>query len=447
MTVSMEKNGNVSGIITVSLNQEDYQDKVNKDLKAIGQKHPVHGFRAGKVPMGILNKLYGKQVLADVINRQTVDALFKYIEDNKLAILGEPLSANEAKEIDFDATEFTFSFEVGFAPEFEVKVDKDMTIPYYTIKVDDDMVKRQDDAFVRRFGSQVPGEEVDETALVKGSVVELADGAVKEGGLNVEKTIISMEYIHADEKSKFLGKKVGDKVVFNPKHAANDNAAELASMLNIEKETAEAIEGDFEFTISEIIVLKLAEKNQDYFNQVFGEDKVHNEEEYTNALREMIANQLMLDSNYRFTIDAENALKAAAGELELPTEFLKKWLVKTNEKITEENVNEEYDRMVPAAQMQLIKEKVVENFGIKVEEEDLMREAKMLAAQQFAQYGMHNVPEEYIEKYAQDFLDKKEYRQNLLGKAVDNKLFAAIKEAVTIDNKEVTVDEFNKLFA
>lgn len=443
MTVSMEKTGNVSGIITVSLTQEDYQDKVNKDLKAIGQKHPVHGFRAGKVPMGILKKLYGKQVLADVINRQTVDALFKYIEDNKLAVLGEPLSANEAKEIDFDATEYTFSFEVGLAPEFEVKVDKDMTIPYYTIKVDDEMVKRQDDAFLRRFGSQVPGEEVDETALVKGSVVELA----KEDGISTEKTIISMEYISADEKAKFIGKKVGDKVVFNPKAAANDNAAELASMLNIEKEAAEAIEGDFEFTINEIIVLKLAEKNQDYFNQVFGEDKVHNEEEYANALREMIANQLMLDSNYRFTIDAENAMKTAAGELEMPAEFLKKWLVKTNNNITEENVNEEYDRMMPSAQMQLIKEKIVENFGIKVEEEDLKREAKLLAAQQFAQYGMHNVPEEYIEKFAQDFLDKKEYRQNLLGKAVDNKLFAAVKEAVTIDNKEVTVDEFNKLFA
>ena len=184
MNVTMEKNGNVSGVITVSLTEQDYKDKVKKDLKAIGQKHHIDGFRAGKVPEGLLRKMFGKQVLADVVNRETVDALFKYIEDNKLSILGEPLSANETKEVDFTQKDYSFSFEVGFAPEFDVVVNKDVTIPYYTIAVDDEMVKRQDDAFARRFGSQVPGDAVDASALVKGSVVELnADGTVKDGGI------------------------------------------------------------------------------------------------------------------------------------------------------------------------------------------------------------------------------------------------------------------------
>ena len=217
-------------------------------------------------------------------------------------------------------------------------------------------------------------------------------------------------------------------------------------MLNIDKEAAEGVTSDFQFEIKEIIVLKLAEKNQEYFDQVFGKDKVHNEEEYNNALREMIANQLKLDSNYRFTIDAEKVISEKVGALELPAEFLKKWLVKTNEKMTEENINEEYDKMLPAAQWQLVKEKAVANFGLKVEKEDLEREAKVLAAQQFAQYGMTNVPEEYIEKYAEDFLKNEEYRRRLIDKAVDDKLFNAIKDAVNLEEKTVTVDQFNELF-
>mgnify|MGYP003372086167 CR=1 FL=1 len=446
MNVTMEKNGSVGGIITVSLEEKDYQEKVSKDLKTIGLKHRVDGFRPGKVPAGILKKMFGKQVLADVLNRETVDALFKYIEDEKLSILGEPLSV-DTTELDFSQKDYTFKFEVGLAPEISLEVNKDLTIPYYTIKVDDDMVKRQDEAFARRFGSQVPGESVDETALVKGAVVELnEDGSVKENGI-VTNTIVSMEYISTTgEKEKFLGKKVGDKVVFNPAAASKGSAAEVASMLNIDKEQAENVKADFEFEIKEIIVLKLAEKNQEFFDNVFGKDAVTDASQYETKLKEMIATQLMLDSNYRFTLDAQAVIMEKVGNLELPVEFLKKWLKKTNEKINDENVDAEFEKMLPAAEWQLVKEKIAKNFGVKVEEEDLKREAKVLAAQQFAQYGMANVPDEYLEKYANDFLENKEYRQRLIEKAVEDKLFAAVKEAVTIEAKDVTVAEFNDLF-
>lgn len=442
----MEKNGNVGGIITVSLEEKDYQEKVSKDLKAIGLKHHIDGFRPGKVPAGILKKMFGKQVLADVINRETVDALFKYIEDQKLSILGEPLS-EDSQEVDFDKKDFTFKFEVGLAPEIALDVNKDISVPFYTIKVDEDMVKRQDEAFARRFGSQVPGDAADETALIKGAVVELnEDGTVKEDGISTN-TIISMEYISStDEKDKFLGKKVGDKVVFNPAAASKGSAAEVASMLNVEKEQAENIKSDFEFDIKEIIVLKLAEKNQEYFDNVFGKDTVKNEAEYAEKLKEMIATQLMLDSNYRFTLDSQKVIMEKVGKLELPVEFLKKWLKKTNEKINDENVDAEFEKMLPAAEWQLVKEKIAKNFGVKVDDEDLKREAKVLSAQQFAQYGMANVPDEYIEKYANDFLENKEYRQRLIDKAVEDKLFAAIKGAVSLDEKSVSVDEFNELF-
>lgn len=448
MNVSFEKNGNVGGFITVSLEEKDYQDKVTKDLKTIGQKHHVDGFRPGKVPAGLLKKMFGKQVLADVINRETIDALFKYIEEQKLNILGEPLT-DDNKEVDFTQKDFTFKFEIGLAPEFTIEVNKDIAIPYYKIKVDDKMVSDQDQAFTRRFGSQVQGEEVDNTALVKGSVVELnEDGSVKEGGISTEKTIISMEYINTtSEKDKFVGKKVGDKVVFNPAEASKGSEAEVASMLNIDKQEAEGLKSDFEFSIAEIIVLKPAEKNQEFYDNIFGKDAVKDEAEYNEKLKKMIADRLMLDSNYRFTIDAQNAIMNKVGALELPVEFLKKWLVKTNKEITEETVDADFERMLPAAQWQLVKEKIAKAFELKVEDEDLKREAKTLAAQQFAQYGMNNVPDEYIEKYAEDFLNNKDYRQRLLDKAVEDKLFAAVKANASIEEKEVTIDEFNALFS
>lgn len=447
MNVTMEKIGNVGGIITVSIEENDYQGKVEADLKKIGQKHHIDGFRPGKVPAGILKKLFGKQVLSDVINRETVDALFKYIEDNKLSVLGEPLSAQESQEVDFSQKNFTFSFEVGLAPDFNADLNKDVTIPYYTISVDDEMVKRQDDAYARRFGKQEPGEKVDESALVKGDIVELnADGSVKEGGIATS-TIISMEYVaDEEEKSKFLGKVVGDKVVFNPKKASKENAAEVASMLNMDKDAAANVEADFELTVKEIIVLKLAEKNQEFFDSVFGKDVVKNEEEYGVKLRDLIAKQLVMDSNYRFTIDAQNVIMAKVGEMELPAEFLKKWLVKTNEKLTAENIEEEYNRMLPAAKWQLVKEKIAKNLGVKVTEEDIKGEAKVMAAQQFAQYGLTNLPEEYIENSANEMLQKEEYRRHLADKAVEDKLFFAIKETVNVEEKTVSVAEFNDLF-
>ena len=271
------------------------------------------------------------------------------------------------------------------------------------------MVQRQTEAYARRFGSQVPGEKVDETALVKGSVVELnEDGSVKEGG-HTTNTILSMEYLKGTEEgAKFLDKVVGDKVVFNPKAASKGSVAEIATMLNVEKSEAENIESNFELTISEIIVLKLAEMNQEFFDNVFGKEAgVSNEEEFKAKMKEMIASQLVLDSNYRFTIDAQKVIMAQVGEMELPVEFLKKWLKKTNEKINDENVDDEFNRMRPAAEWQLVKEKIAKNLEVKVGEDDLKNEAKLLAAQQFAQYGMTNVPDELIEKYSKDFLENK----------------------------------------
>lgn len=443
----MTKIDNVTGNITVSIEEKDYQDKVAKDLKEIGLKHKIDGFRPGKVPAGILKKMFGKQVLLDVVNRETYDALIKYIEDNKLNILGEPI-IDAVKEIDFENDkDFTFNFEVGFAPQVEVKLDKKIKVPYYTIDVDQEMIDRQDEMFRQRFGAQVPGEEVDKKALVKGAMFELnEDGTVKEGGIAVASGIVSPEYFKSeDERAKFIGKKVNDKVVFNPWNTCEGNIAEMASMLNVDKANAD-VKSNFEITISEIIVLKPAELNEEFFNNVFGKDTVKTEEEYFAKVKEMIANQLKNDSNYRFTVDAEEVIKKHVGNMELPSAFLKKWLLKQDEKHNPETIDEEFAKMVPSLEWQLIKEALMKELGVKVEESDLLAVAKFAAAQQFAQYGMTNMPDDVVEKYAQDILANKEYRKNIVDRAVEDKLFAAVKEAVSLTDKTVTVKEFNALF-
>ena len=447
MNVTLDRIDNVNGIITLSIEEKDYQDKVKKELKQIGIKHPLPGFRPGHVPAGLLQKKYGKDVLVEVVNREIYDNLVNYIQDSKLNILGEPIIAN-ADEVNFDTMkDFSFKFEIGFAPEVNLTLDKTVSIPYYTIEVDQKMIDQQDEMFRKRFGKQVKGEQVDATALVKGSMVELDEnGAVKEGGIIVESTIVAPQYFkNEDEKTKFAEKKLGDEVVFNPWNTCNGNQAEMTSMLNIDKEQAD-VKSDFKLTIAEILVNQPSELNQELFDAVFGKDNVKSEEEYFAKLKEMIAGQLVNDSNFRFTMDVENALKAQVGTMVLPVEFLKKWLVRQDNKFNAENIDEEFTKMVPQLEWQLIKEQAAKQLEVKVNEDDLLTDAKRIAYQQFAQYGMANVPEEMLEKYAKEMLENKEYRQQIVQQSVDNKLYDTIKNAVTLDEKTVSVEAFNALF-
>ncbi|MEE1298895.1 MAG: trigger factor [Muribaculaceae bacterium] len=448
MNVTLDRIDNVNGVITLSIEEKDYQEKVKKELKQIGMKHPLPGFRPGHVPASLLQKKYGKDVLVEVVNREIYDNLVNYIQENKLNILGEPIISN-AEEVNFDTMkDFSFKFEVGFAPEVSLKLDNTVTVPYYNIEVDQKMVDQQNEMLCKRFGKQVKGEQVDATALVKGSMVELDEnGAVKENGLNVESTIVAPQYFKSeDEKAKFADKKLGDEIVFNPWATCEGNLGELSSMMNVDREQAD-IKSDFKLTVNEILVNQPAELNQELFDAVFGKDSCKNEEEYFAKLKEMIAGQLVNDSNFRFTVDAEKVLREQVGTLELPTEFLKKWLVRQDNKYTAENIDEEFTKMVPQLEWQLIKEQAAKQLDVKFNDDDLLADAKRIAYQQFAQYGMTNIPEDMIEKYAKDILENKEYRSQIVQQSVDNKLYAEIKNAVKLDEKTVNVDEFNALFA
>lgn len=449
MNVTMEKVDNVNGIITISLAEADYQGKVKKELKQIGMRYPEKGFRPGHVPAALLQKKYGKEVLVEVVNRDMYDALMGHIRDNKLNVLGEPMIAN-AEEVNFDTQkDFTFKFEIGLAPEINLTIDKNVTIPYYNIEVDDNMVSENDKQLRKSFGKQVAGEETTDDALVKGSMVELnEDGTEKEDGIKVESTVLSPKYFKSEEqKALFAGKKVGDEIVFNPSATCEGNVAELASMLNVDKAEAN-VTSNFKLTVKEILVVKEAEHDQEFFDAVMGKDTVKSEEEYVAKLKEQIAMRLKADSNYRFTVDTEHVLRGIVGELELPEAFLKKWLVKQDKegKHTEENIDENFAKMRPALVWQLIKEHAVKQLEVKVEDADLMAVAGMLARQQFAQYGMSNMPDDVIAKYAKEILDNEQYRQSIVERAVDDKLFGKIHAAVSVEEKTVPVAEFNALF-
>lgn len=449
MNVTLDKTSDVQGKFVVNVEEADYAKKVKDELKKIGRNANIPGFRQGHVPAQTLERRFGKQVKSEVLNDTVYDAVINYIRENKVNVLGEPLPV-EVKEVSMDDKDYTFEYEIGLAPELNIALSKDVKLPYYEIEVSDEMLDNQDKSLRERLGAQVPGEEVDDRAVVKGVLMQLNDdGTVNEneGAIQVINGIVAPFYFkNKVEADKFLGKKVDDKVVFNPYNSCDGNAAELSSMLNIDRSIAADIKGDFQMTISEIIVVKPAEHDQEFFDNVFGKDKVHNEEEYKEALTKMIANDLAQNSRQLFQFHAQRYLLDTYGkDMALPTEFLKKWLVARNEELTSENIDSEFEAMLPSLKWQLIRDKAAETLDVKVTEEDMLGYAKAVSYQQFAQYGITNMDEKTIEESAKRLLNDKKIRTNMLDRLNDIKLFDAIGQAVTVENKKVSLDEFKNV--
>lgn len=448
MNVTLNKIDNVTATVTVTLEEKDYQDKIKKTLKEINMSRPEPGFRPGHVPAGLIQKKYGKAVKYDVINKEVADALYNYIKENDVHVLGNPVPKKN-EDFNLDDKDFSFEFTVGLAPEIDTRVNKDMHIPYYTIEVSEEMMQRQDEMFRRRYGSQVSGDTVEANALVKGVITELDEnGEAKAEGIVVENGIVSPQYFKSDEqRDLFMDKHVGDVVKFNPAATCNGNETELSSMLNIAKEDAAAHHGDFNLEIKEIIVLKPAENGEEFFNNVFGKDRVHNADEYNDALRKMLADQLAADSNFRFTIDGKEIITKAIGDIELPDTVLKDYLKTQDEKLTDENIEEEYAKMRPDLVWQLEREAIAKQFEVKVTKEDMTALAKAVAQNQFAQYGMTSVPDDVLAKYAGEMMQNERTREQIANQTLDAAIWSKIKENVTVDDKTVSVEEFNKLFA
>ena len=450
MNVSLQNIDKVSALLTVKLEKADYQERVDKALKHLRQKAQMPGFRPGMVPMGLVKKMYGKSVLAEEVNKLLSETVYKYIQDNKVNILGEPLP-NEEKQpaIDFDTMEeFEFLFDIALAPEFKVEVSKDDKVDYYDIEVTDEMVNNQVKAYTQRNGKYEQVETYAENDLLKGLLAELdEEGNTKEGGIQVEGAVMMPAYMKNDEqKAIFANAKVNDVLVFNPHTAWDGNPAELASLLKIDKEAAAEMKSNFSYQVEEITRFVEGELNQDIFDQVFGEGNVKTEEEFRAMVKEVIANQFVADSDYKFLIDLRKVLTDKIGKLEFPDALLKRIMRLNNPDKDEKFVEDNYDKSIEELTWHLIKEQLVKANDIKVEQKDIADMAKEATRAQFAQYGMLSVPDEILENYSKEMLKKKESVEGLVNRVVETKLATALKPQVTLENKAISAVDFNKMF-
>ncbi len=450
MNVSFQNIDKVSGLLTVKLEKADYQEKVDKSLKTFRQKAQIPGFRKGMVPMSLVKKMYGKSVIAEEVNKLLSEKVYDYIKSNNVNMLGEPLPNEEKQQvIDFDTMEeFEFVFDIALAPEFKAEVNNTDKVDYYTIEVTDEMVENQVKAYTQRNGKYDQVSAYEDNDMLKGLIAELDEnGNTKEGGIQVEGAVLMPSYMKNDEqKAIFANAKVNDVLVFNPNAAYDGHDAEIASLLKIEKEAAAEMKSNFSFQVEEITRFVPGDLNQELFDQVFGKDAVKTEEEFRAKVKEGIAAQFVADSDYKFLIDARKMLMEKVGKLEFPDALLKRIMLLNNKEKGEEFVAENYEKSVEELTWHLIKEQLVKDNEIKVEQEDVINMAKDATKAQFAQYGMMTVPEDILENYVQEMLKKKENVDGLVGRVVEAKLATALKAKVTLNNKTVSMEEFNKMF-
>ena len=402
------------------------------------------------VPTSLIKKMYGKSVIAEVVNKALQEAVYNYIKENKVNMLGEPLPNEEKQQnIDFDTMdEFDFVFDIALAPEFKAEVSTKDKVDYYTIEVSDEMIDNQVKMYTQRTGKYDKVDAYEDNDMLKGLLAQLdEEGNTKEGGIQVEGAVLMPSYMkNDDQKAIFANAKVNDVLVFNPNVAYDGHAAELGSLLKIDKEIAKDVKSNFSFQVEEITRFVPGELTQEVFDQAFGEGVVKTEEEFRAKIKEEIAARFVADSDYKFLIDVRKVLMDKVGKLEFPDALLKRIMLLNNEEKGEEYVAENYDKSIEELTWHLIKEQLVEANDIKVEQEDVLKMARETTKAQFAQYGMLSIPDDVLDNYAQEMLKKKETINNLVSRVVEVKLAAALKAQVTLENKNVSIEEFNKMF-
>ncbi len=448
MKISFENPDKVNGLLTLTVETADFQERVDKTLKNYRKKANVPGFRPGMVPMGMIKKQFGEAVKAEEINKLIGEEIYKYVNDNKIKMLGEPMANESQVPVDLSKeAPYEFKFDVAVAPEFNVELTDKDSIDFYTIKVDDDLVSRQIDMFASRAGHYDKVEEYQANDMLKGDIRELDEnGNTKEGGITVEGAVLMPEYIKVDDQKKlFDGAKLGDIITFNPKKAYPESDVEVSSLLKMKKEEVAELTSDFSFQITEISRFVKAEINQELFDSVYGEGEVKDEKAFREKIAEGISAQLVNDSDYKFLVDVRKYLEEKVGELTFPDALLKKIMLNNNKDKGEKFVEDNYAQSIKELTWHLIREQLVEANGIKIDDNDIKETAKEAARAQFAQYGMTNIPEEYINNYANEMLKKREYVDSLVDRSIDRKLTVALKDVVKLEKKEATLDEFNEM--
>ncbi len=448
MNIKFESADKINGLMTISIEQADYQEAVDKKLKEYRKKAQVPGFRPGMVPMGLIKKQYGTAVKVDEVNRILGEKLYEYVRENKIQMLGEPLP-NEEKQQPQDLAgdgPFEFVFDIAVAPEFKAELTNKDKVDFYTIKVDDKLIDDQVQMYASQAGEFVEAQEWSGNDTLKGDIRQLDEkGNTLEGGITVEGGMIMPSYVKGeDEKKKFDGAKLGDIITFNPKKAYPDNDAEVAALLKTDKEAVNALDSDFSFQITEIRHFQPAAVDAKLFEKVFGEG-VKDEADFRQRIADSLKAQLVLNSDFKFLRDVRAYVEKKVGDLQFPEALLKRVMLNNNKDKGEEFVEKNFKASIDELKWHLIKEQLVAATEIKVEDADLKAVAKDAIRAQFAQYGMTNIPEDVLDNYAEEQLKKRENVENFVERAIDVKLTQALKGVVKLNEKEVTLDEFNKM--
>ena len=448
MNITFENTDKVNGLLTITLEKEDYQEKVEKTLKDYRKRAQVPGFRPGMVPMGMIKKQYGTAVKVDEINRLLGTKLTDYIRENKIQMLGEPLASEKQEPQDLEKDgPFTFVFDIAVAPEFKAELTDKDKIDYYTIKVDDKLLDQQVSMYAQQYGEMKDAETFSGNDTLTGDLRQLDEnGNTLEGGITTEGGMIMPAYIKVDDQKKlFDGCKAGDIITFNPKKAYPENDAEIAALLKVDKDAVKDLSSDFSYQVTSIRHFEPAEVGQQLFDRVFGEGTVSGEKEFRQKVSEMIQPQLNMNSDYKFLLDLRAYAEKKVGDLQFPEALLKRIMLQNNKDKGEDFVEKNFEGSIRELKWHLIKEQIVAAQEIKVDDSDLKAIAKEAIRQQFAQYGMSDVPDDVLENYADEQLKKRENVENFVDRAIDQKLIEKMKTVVKLNEKSVTLDEFNKL--
>lgn len=435
----------MTAVLTLTVEPADYQENVQKELRQIRQKANIPGFRPGMVPVGLVKKMYGKGVMAEVINREIGTQLSKYIEDNKLQILGDPLPNEElTPAVDFDNQDtFTFAFDIALAPEFDANLSAKNKLTWYNITVTDEMIDNQVNGYATRFGEYVDAEQVEDGDVLKGLLREVGN---ETDPIQKENAMLNPAYMKDKKQlALFQGAKKGDVITFNPMKAY-DSEVEVASMLDIKKDEAKNITADFTFEIQGITRHQAAKIDGELFAKVYGENNVKDEADFRQKVREEIESNMAEDSKYKFGLDVKEAVMKKMEKVELPETFLRRWVKATNEKMTDEQLDKDFPAMVNELKWHLAKDQLMKKYDIKVEKEDVEAYAKEVARMQFMQYGLMHVDDQYLTSYAQEMLKKDDQLRGIVERVAENKVYDALKGVAKVEEKAISHADFGKLF-
>ncbi|MBN8696144.1 MAG: trigger factor [Bacteroidetes bacterium] len=441
MNITQENIDELNAILKVKVVAGDYLPKVEDALKTYQKKANVPGFRPGKVPAGMIKKMYGKSIMVDEINKLLNDSLYNYINENKIEVLGNPLPKADSI-VDFDnQNEFEFIYEMGLAPKFDLELSAKDKFTYTTVKIDDELVNKYVSDIAKRYGKVEQVEVSAEGDLLNGDFVELdANGEILAGGI-FKTSSVFIDRVKVQSKKLFVGVKKDDKVVVEAQQLS-DNSTDLAAMLGIDKAAAETLTSKLQFTVKGISRLGAAEVNQELFDKIYGPGTVNSEEEFKAKIREELAAMFVNDSERKFYNDVVDHLMSKVN-FNLPTDFLKRWIVAVNEKpVTLEQVDSEFDNYAKGLKWQLIENKIIKDNNINVTNEEVIEHTKNLIMQQFGRMAQSPMTDDDLNDTAKRVLANQEEAKKLYEQVYGQKVMTLFKTKFTLENKEVAYDDF-----